>query len=146
MREKSNIILTGILLGLVFVLVSIGVIIAGSSFGANLEHMYNIQYEEVPTWATIIPAFICAFGFVGIVFGLITPFIYIKEWNGTPIEQNGKIIEIIKRAKNGDMVVLAEFSDGMRKELIASKKLYLSVGDHGFIGAQGKHLVYFKRN
>ncbi len=145
MREKSNIISTGILLGFVFVIAGIGVIMWGASMGSMFEESYEMAYEEVPAWATILPAFMCAFGFIAVVAGLIVPFFYIKEWSGTPIEENGKIIEIINRAKNGDMIVLAEFSDGIRKELIASKKLYLSAGDHGFIGAQGKHLVFFKR-
>lgn len=43
------------------------------------------------------------------------------------------------------MIVLVEFSNGQRKELIASKKLYLSAGDYGVIGAQGKHFVFFMR-
>ncbi len=145
MKSKSSIISTGILLGLLFVIIGITGFAWGSSLGAMFEESYEMRYEEVPVWAIVIPALMCAVSFIAAIFGLIVPLLYIKEWNGSAIEQNGKIVEIIKRAKNGDMVVLAEFSDGQRKELFASKKLYLSAGDHGFIGAQGKHLVYFKR-
>ena len=145
MRSKASIISTGFLLGIIKVAFGIGGVLWGASMGLMFEESYAMRYEEVPVWAVILPVFMCVMGFMAIILGLIFPILYIKEWSGTPIEQNGRILDIIKRAKNGDMVVLVEFCSGLRKELIASKKLYLSAGDAGFIGAQGKHLVYIKR-
>ena len=143
MKKKSKIVAEAISLGALCSAFGILVIMLGAYIGAVFEE--SCSYGETSFEQEIFPVIMCVIGVLLIIMGVVGVINYIKEWYGPNIEAEGKVIEIIRRYNSGTARVIVEFDNGMRYELIVGKKFFLSAGDVGLIGAQGKHLVYFKK-
>lgn len=142
MKKKSKIIAEAMSLGALCAIFGILVLMLGAYIGAVIEESY--PYGEPPIEQEIFPIIMCVVGVLSIIIGIVGVITYIKEWYGPIIEAEGKVIDVVNRYSNGTARIIVEFDNGMRSELIVAKKFFLSTGDTGLIGAQGKHLVYFK--